>query len=601
VSVEAPEPIETLVRGFDAQQGPLEVSDVHAALSGACAALDPAVAEAPSGHADLLAMMLLPWGGAPSPWGGFFGPVGSFVLADGSAVHQPDLAAIQPDVVAFWRARADSLTHPALVARYADLVWDLAPAASAGAKRERAYGLAAADAHLAVAAQATDLDAAFRHARRSLSLSISLGDSGRLGAAKAQVLALHGRALADGTRQWFAFDILTEEKKAGLTDVERDLLLADLEAALTRYADTADPERFDPHMAGEVASRLIRQFRRDKDRDAEKSVHAMMARTTEFHAGLGTALLASSVLNDAMESYSRAGLPEEAERVRRLMALKTREANGEMKEYRHEVRIAFDDVDAFKAKIVHERPAETFAQIAVRFLLRRPELEAQVAAQETRAPLLASITQQIMDDDRVVATVGSVEDDPYGRLVREGWDVVQQDTVWLGWALEAAIESHQLHAGHFTLFANRAGLFEDGGLLAEGLSAWLDGDFVKAIHVLTPQVEKGLRNLIGAAGRPTTKPHPVFKTAQVAVTMGEAIYNKETVAALGPRGENLALHIATLYADPRGLNLRNDVAHGLLGPNDMREGVVLWLVHSLLVLGLWRAPAKPPSAGETPA
>jgi lysyl-tRNA synthetase class 1 len=49
--------------------------------------------------------------------------------------------------------------------------------------------------------------------------------------------------------------------------------------------------------------------------------------------------------------------------------------------------------------------------------------------------------------------------------------------------------------------------------------------------------------------------------------------------------------LATLYADPRGPNLRNEVAHGLLSREQMQEGTVLWLIQTILLLGLWRSPA----------
>ena len=122
------------------------------------------------------------------------------------------------------------------------------------------------------------------------------------------------------------------------------------------------------------------------------------------------------------------------------------------------------------------------------------------------------------------------------------------------------------------------------------MDAWFEGDHVKAVHVLVPQIERGFRSLMGLIGRPTSKPHPKFKGAQVAVTMGDGLYSKETVAALGQHGPDLAVHLATLYADPRGPNLRNEVAHGLLARDQMEQQTVLWLVQTVVLLGLWRAP-----------
>ncbi len=43
--------------------------------------------------------------------------------------------------------------------------------------------------------------------------------------------------------------------------------------------------------------------------------------------------------------------------------------------------------------------------------------------------------------------------------------------------------------------------------------------------------------------------------------MGEILYNQKVAEALGP---DVTLHFQALYADPRGMNLRNEIAHGLI-------------------------------------
>jgi len=53
-------------------------------------------------------------------------------------------------------------------------------------------------------------------------------------------------------------------------------------------------------------------------------------------------------------------------------------------------------------------------------------------------------------------------------------------------------------------------------------------------------------------------------------------------------GDDLALYLSALYADPRGHNLRNQLAHGLLDTEDMAESIANLLIHTLLVLGVWK-------------
>jgi lysyl-tRNA synthetase, class I len=94
-------------------------------------------------------------------------------------------------------------------------------------------------------------------------------------------------------------------------------------------------------------------------------------------------------------------------------------------------------------------------------------------------------------------------------------------------------------------------------LLMEGVRAWYEGDLVKTVHVLVPQIELGLRNIVGKLGKPVTKRHPTIADVGVVLNMGDILYSPELTEALGP---DLTLYFLSLYADPRGMNLRSTEA-----------------------------------------
>jgi lysyl-tRNA synthetase, class I len=126
--------------------------------------------------------------------------------------------------------------------------------------------------------------------------------------------------------------------------------------------------------------------------------------------------------------------------------------------------------------------------------------------------------------------------------------------------MDKAIEKNDWTAEHFVAWTNRLGLFEETSCLIHGFRAWYDGDFLKAIHVLVPQVELGLRGIVARSGKPTTKADSTRPGVSVAIGIGDMLYNHEIGELIGP---DLRLHFLTLFADARGLNLRNKVAHGL--------------------------------------
>jgi lysyl-tRNA synthetase class 1 len=121
---------------------------------------------------------------------------------------------------------------------------------------------------------------------------------------------------------------------------------------------------------------------------------------------------------------------------------------------------------------------------------------------------------------------------------------------------------------HFVGWANRHNLFDDMGLLLQGARAWCEGDNVKAMHVLVPRIEHAVRSIAGQLGKSVTKAHPKVKGASAAINMGNILNSNEITEALGP---DMSIYFLGLYADPPRLNIRNELAHGLLNLASMQD------------------------------
>ncbi|KRQ92559.1 DUF4209 domain-containing protein [Bradyrhizobium valentinum] len=296
-------------------------------------------------------------------------------------------------------------------------------------------------------------------------------------------------------------------------------------------------------------------------------------------------MLAAALLQTATDEYRNAGLKGERDRTRILMQQKMGAAGENLKSFERKIEIPRDDMEKFLDLIVVDDLATTFVRIAREFLLNRAQLEQQVQQTLKEAPLMAHIPQTIMADNHVAAKIGSVEDDPFGRVMHQTNFEFQFVRLWLAHAFRRLFEKHELVPEHFAGWANRHGLFEDMGLLLEGVRAWEREDQVKAAHVLVPQIERALRKLADDLGVPITRGHPVVSETSVAIGMGEILYNEKVAEALGP---DVTLHLQALYADPRGMNLRNQIAHGLMDAGQFYWHIGNLIVHSLLVLGCWK-------------
>jgi lysyl-tRNA synthetase, class I len=524
------------------------------------------------------------------PWGTYFGPMFTMEASDGRLLHGPDIPSAHAAVVAYWASRARSTPHPVLMARYADLVWDFGRLIT-GQKSDVQMARMAIGAYLDTLQEAKPTRQDFAIAARACDIAIQINDLERIEYARALILKLHNKEMAQHGTSWMAFDYLVSRRQSGLTDVERQGLINDLERAIVERADTDSPF-FDHHEVASAAERLIKHYTRLGRLKDVQPIHALWASAFEHSAKNSTsALLAAHEVRVSADHYKLAGLYPDEERMRLLLQDKIRASRSEMKTVGATIDTPKEDVEKFLQGVVVEDRWQTLFNIAAGFIPDKNAIEQQIKDLAEKAPLMSRIPLSIISEDRVTAKIGSVEEDPFGRIIHQTKFHLDLSTRWLNWALNRAFERHDYKVEHLVAWINRFQLYEDVTLLHEGVSAWQDGDLVKSLHVLMPQVEHGLRSIVHKLGKPTTKPHKL-QGLSLALNMGDILYDDEITSKFGANGPNLALYLQTLYVDPRGFNLRNEVAHGLLRSQEIHPGLLLWVMHTLLVYGGWKASAS---------
>lgn len=586
-----PQEVVDALAALDAAAGQID----EYAVQGLLAAIGTSLGKLPDAvrrglAAEALAFNFVGQNGQTSMWGTHFGPMMTGEDNTGNFVCIPDVRQVDPIVIHYWAQRAATVAHPVFKARYADLVWDLARAV--GEKPDVEMARRAIDAYLAATTpQYRDgLHARLTAAIRGFDLSMQIKDVARMATARTNILDLHAEAIANNAQVWWlAPNRLLRDNRTGMSAAESAVLIKTLEDLVLVFGDINIPARFDPNALEQAAGLLQKHYRRQGTAADIKRLYEAVAHGYEAAAGIADPMVASSFLQSAVNAYSAAGMKDEVAQVRILMQSAIQNSNKAMKSIGTEIEVKKDDVDAFVAAIVDDDPGMTFARIANEFLSSKTGLETQMQEAAKAAPLQAMIPLQIMQDDHVAATIGSIKDDPVGRLVHQADMHFSFSALWLMKALDGAIEKHDLIPDNFAGWSNRLGLFEDTTFLKEGFAAWLEGDYVKALHVLVPQAEHGLRAIAASVGVPVTKPHPATQDASVSIGMGDILANDKVLAVIG---EDIALHFRALYSDPRGMNLRNRVAHGLYSSQSLNPHIVRLVVHSLLVFGIWQDLVK---------
>ena len=120
---------------------------------------------------------------------------------------------------------------------------------------------------------------------------------------------------------------------------------------------------------------------------------------------------------------------------------------------------------------------------------------------------------------------------------------------------------------------------DDKKIISIGIERYFDRDYISSIHILVPRFENCFRKFFEHGGHPTTSIRDGIQKEQV---LNQFLNQDFVVEKIG---EDKVEFLRLLLVDELGLNLRNDVAHGLSkldNLNEVNANIVLYLFFMLI-------------------
>jgi hypothetical protein len=601
MALSVPDPIIQLLHNRDCSGEALvdlqiagEIAEVRATLE------SPSRDEQSGGWAELAAFQFRPLQGDDlSPWNTYFGPHGGAKRQDGSQFYFPDIAEADIEILDYWKQRALDVKHPVLRARYADLVWDFSPYFKA--KRDVTHAKMAIDAYLAAVDRRLFVrpPEAVTYLTRALSIALSISDADRQNTSVAAMMRFfktESKPNHHGT--WsFIFDDLLQNKRLTVSEDQEAQIILGLEDILRRTSTlkTAD---FSPFDAQAAAERLAAYYHKHGKHDDMSRVVRIYGEAFEALSADASSLLATGWLAPVLDAYRNMGMDEDAKRVQLKLAEKAATLGSEMKTISVPLEISPTELAQYLETLTDGTADECLTRVAFEFIPKAGPVRDLLQKMAERTPLWAMISIEKSDDGFTVAKAGSVADDPAGRLLLQLAQYLEGTAFVLSQTLERGISRHSLGADAISTYIYRSPVFcaERKSLIDSGLAAHFAGDYVKAIHVLVPQIEGACRVLLGLLGEPKTRVKGQNKGVLHQKNLNEIFDEAAVQAALR---EDVLLYFKTFLTEPIGLNLRNRLCHGLMSTLEFTRPLSDRVLHVLLVLAQVRSKSAQPEPHST--
>lgn len=525
------------------------------------------------------------YGERQSPWGTFFGPMFTWNNQDGTTTESPNIKDITPDIIEYWKQRTTEVKHPVLRARYANLVWDFSKEVT-GTPSDVSFARTLVDSIVEIVktdSHKYNVDV-IKKLERALSIAIGINDQARITAVKDAVLAYEDLiAEDDKPGLWgFSFDYLMDQKKVVLSEAEKQKIIHSLEGLLTRLGNPLADGKVNAWAIEAATLRLATYYRRKNQPTDVKRVLLVVGSAFEKAAEAGSPLQASAWYQHVAAIFQQYGLREEADKLLVKLREIGHKMNDELKRFEHKVEIPQERIDAYVENFAKGPLEVAMARISFQFAPKKDETEAQVKELAAKFPLTYLFTKQLQDHKgRPVAMIGSVESDLAGHVVSQMSQNMSLSGLFLHLVLEKIIDVYKIDRQKLTEVFFASPIFDSSkrGIIEAGLDAYFVGDYLVATHILVPQIEDAVRNLIELTGGTVMKSNRV---GGLQLKTFDELLREEVIAEVF--GEDIALYLRVLFTDQRGWNVRNNVCHGIFTSDVFQKPIADRVIHALIIL-----------------
>lgn len=542
--------------------------------------------EKPEYQYECVAFSLRPQHGE-NPWGDYyFGPYLTGTDNEGNIVYIPSRDQITPNAVLYWEKRYKEVINPLLKMRYAALVWDYKKTIVHDNYEPNLY-------RILVNSMLEVCNGNYQyHPVLTVNVLEHLFDIAK---GQPQDLLLVKQAYVDFEMRhtedknvcyWTSrFEMMLKYKNS-FTQKEKEDIVAEHEARLKRLNTPDENDRVNPWNIQTQVSLLADYYNSCSRKDDIKRLLQILERAFYKEKIHMTRLQFVGNLERVLQLYRHYNLHDEVKRMLLDVQQLSIGTNNELEsvEYVFEIPQEFfelADKRFGKGAATDEERLNNFADY---FLPKKAKEEVSLKKLAKEMPLQYTFKTQLKDEKgRPTSVVGPIEEDLEGNLAYYIAENLSLEGGFLNVAISklfaAGISMEKIMNNVIVV----SPIFDEERyvIIREALDFLVNGKYILFSHLIIPQIEHAICNLVEMAGGSILRLQMHGKGFQLK-TLDDLLRAKEAIDILTEDG---AYYLRLVLTHQIGLNIRNLMCHGILPAEHFDKETAMRLFHVLIFLG----------------
>ncbi len=389
---------------------------------------------------------------------------------------------------------------------------------------------------------------------------------------------------------WGQIFLLMLDNIGVFTQEEKDDYVSRLEQRLNNLTnkniDGKGNEKFDPFVIEEAVELLAQYYNKYNDRDNLQRVLIILYNSYKKATSQFSAMQKQMHWEKLYRIFDNYQFKDKAKEILAELQNSSNNVLGEMSKIEVPFEIPQDKFKGYINEMTSGTKEEVFGKFIAQYIPNKEDSEKQLLNISKRAPFSALCPTQLYDyKGRPISKIGDIENDLDGNLALHISRTLNFSAVFLHVTIQENINKKNFSKENIMHFLQNSPLIENDRheIISRGIDAYFNNDYLTMLHLLIPQIENAVRNIVELSGHSSLKRQKNNNGFQLKTF--EELLGDEAVLSIG---KDFAYYLRIVFTNQKGWNLRNSLCHGIAPKSFFNQMTADRVFHTLICIGSLR-------------